>query len=130
MALMVNGVKVRGVRSSRSVGLHLLLDCWECKGEAMQEENTAALMLQDAVKAISAHLLHSHIHRFQPHGLTGFALLQESHISIHTWPEIGFAAIDIFSCGKITPEPAVEVFQKYLKPGRVRLRKVSRGSLR
>jgi S-adenosylmethionine decarboxylase len=52
------------------------------------------------VDAAQATLLHIHVHHFQPNGISGVAVLAESHISIHTWPEVGYAAMDVFMCGR------------------------------
>ncbi len=130
MGIVLNRMQVRGVRSSRSVGVHLLLDIWGCAEKSLMDEEGVQKVLLDAMKAASVTLLHWHIHRFSPHGVTGFALLKESHISIHTWPELGYAAVDIFSCGKIDPSPVVEVFRNFLQPERMHIRRIIRGKTR
>jgi S-adenosylmethionine decarboxylase proenzyme len=69
-----------------------------------------------------------HFHAFgSDQGVTGVVLLAESHISIHTWPEFGFVATDIFMCGKADPERALEVIRKALKPTSCTLQTVGRG---
>ena len=69
-----------------------------------------------------------HFHPFGPgRGVTGVLLLKESHISIHTWPEHGFAAVDVFMCGNARPERAVDVIEATLAAGSVSLREVARG---
>lgn len=79
-------------------GTHLIADLYDCRGLADVDQVEAAL--RDATAAIGATLIGLHLHRFgEGEGVTGVAMLAESHISIHTWPEHDYAAIDIFVCG-------------------------------
>ena len=74
-------------------------------------------LLRDAAKAAGAQVLHSHFHGFGDGlGVTGVVLLAESHISIHTWPEDGFAAADIFMCGATDPQRALSLLRGALQP--------------
>ena len=64
--------------------------------------------------------LHIHLHHFTPNGgVSGVAVLAESHISIHSWPERGYAALDVFMCGDSEPERAIPVLERAFRPGRV-----------
>ena len=75
-----------------------------------------------------ATLLHIHLHHFTLNGgISGVAVLAESHISVHTWPERGYAAFDVFMCGEARPERALDVFRKAFSPGRVIVREHRRG---
>jgi len=75
-------------------------------------------------------LLHIHLHKFsEGGGVTGVALLAESHISIHSWPEHGYAAFDVFMCGASHPERAVEVLKSTFNPTRVEIKEILRGKL-
>ena len=110
----------------RFAGLHLLVDLWG----APRLDDSAHLRqcLRDAAQAAGATLLHEHFHVFTPHGgVTGVLLLAESHISIHTWPEHGFAAVDVFMCGSARPERAVQVIEAGLCPASVSCRDMPRG---
>lgn len=107
-------------------GTHLILDFWGASHlddlELMQ--NT----LQEAIKVAGASLLHIHLHHFTPNGgITGVAVLAESHISVHTWPERGFAAFDIFMCGNATPEKAIPVLRNAFEPASVKIDEYRRG---
>lgn len=96
-------------------GRHLILDFWG----ASQLDNPVLMeqALRACVTDAGATLLHIHLHRFSPSGgLSGVAVLAESHISVHTWPENDFAAFDIFMCGDTRPEKAVEVLKKAFAP--------------
>ncbi len=84
--------------------------------------------MTEAAALCGATLLDIKLHAFgENQGVTGVALLAESHISIHTWPENQFAAIDVFMCGDCRPTRAVEVFKRAFKPQRVNVSDHSRG---
>ncbi|MBZ9657440.1 adenosylmethionine decarboxylase [Mesorhizobium sp. ESP-6-4] len=107
-------------------GLHLLVDFWECRGLRDAEEIGHAL--REAAAACGATVLDVMLHNFgESGGVTGVALLAESHISIHTWPETGYAAIDIFTCGHCDPRKALPVLDKWFSPARRRITEQKRG---
>lgn len=113
-----NGVKFAGT--------HLLIELWNCKnlGDMMITDQ----MLRDAASEAGATLLHIHLHHFGPEaGLSGVAVLAESHISIHTWPERGYAAMDIFMCGACDPYKAIPVLRRAFEPGVVQISEQKRG---
>jgi S-adenosylmethionine decarboxylase len=84
-------------------------------------------LLRAAAEAAGAHVLHSHFHGFgDGQGVTGVVLLAESHISIHTWPEDGFAAADIFMCGAAQPERALSMLREALAPRHCTLHTIHR----
>lgn len=99
----------------RYAGTHLLIDLWGARH--LDEEPVIRDALLEAVSACGATLLHIHLHRFHENGgISGVAVLAESHISIHTWPERGFAAVDIFMCGACDPTEALPVLKDVFKP--------------
>lgn len=99
-------------------GTHLIIDLWGC--EQLDNIPFIEKTMREAVDIASATLLHIHLHHFTPNsGVSGIAVLAESHISIHTWPERGYAAMDIFMCGETQPEKAVALLKKAFKPTRV-----------
>ena len=86
--------------------------------------------MRRAVDAAGATLLHIHLHRFgDGGGVSGVAVLAESHISVHSWPERGFAAFDVFMCGKCQPERAAEEIRRALRPARFAITAERRGVL-
>lgn len=110
----------------RFAGTHLLIDLW---GASRLGDPTH---IDDALRrsAISAGatILHSHFHHFTPNGgVSGVVVLAESHISIHTWPERDFAAIDIFMCGACNPHLAIPVLRAAFSPTRIDLDEQRRG---
>jgi len=108
-------------------GLHLLADLYEAA--RLTDAAGIEASLKEAAQAAGATILMSHIHEFDSSGgVTGVVLLAESHISIHTWPEHGFAAVDIFMCGEAKAEAALEVIRAALGAGRVEVRREARGA--
>ena len=92
---------------SAMVGKHCILELYDCDANKLNDEAFVRTSLTYASKTAGARLLNLITYKFQPQGVTGIALLSESHISIHTWPESGYAAIDVFTCGRETvPEKA------------------------
>ena len=110
----------------RFAGLHLLVDLWG----ARYLDDLAAIekALRAGAKAAKATVLNIQLHQFAPSGgISGVLVLAESHISIHTWPEQGFAAIDIFMCGACDPYRAVPVLRRAFAPKSVHVDEVRRG---
>ncbi|HUB44098.1 MAG TPA: adenosylmethionine decarboxylase [Acetobacteraceae bacterium] len=107
-------------------GTHLLLDLWGACNLTDPAQIDAAL--REAAEAANATILHSHFHHFGPDGgVSGVLVLAESHMSIHTWPERDFAAIDIFMCGACNPYESLPVLKAAFKPGQVLLSEQRRG---
>ena len=107
-------------------GSHLIVDLWEAEGLNERERIEGALI--DAVTAAGATLLHIHLHTFEEGGgISGVAVLAESHISVHTWPEKGYAAFDVFMCGDAQPRKALDVFKRAFNPGRIVVGEHKRG---
>src|ERR1700758_1605442 len=107
-------------------GSHLIIDLWEAEG--LDDRDRIEQALIDAVKAAGATLLHIHLHTFSDGGgVSGVAVLAESHISVHTWPERGYAAFDVFMCGDAEPRKALDVFKRAFNPGRIVVGEHKRG---
>jgi S-adenosylmethionine decarboxylase len=107
-------------------GTHLILDLWDAEGLDNLELMESAM--REAVITCGATLLHVHLHHFTPsYGISGVAVLAESHISVHTWPERNFAAFDIFMCGDARPELAIPVLKRAFNPGRINISEHLRG---
>lgn len=107
-------------------GTHLLIDLWGA--QRIDDIDHVERSMRDAVVAAGATLLQIHLHHFTPNnGVTGVAILAESHISIHTWPERSFAAIDIFMCGEASPMLAIPVIKERFTPERVVIDTAYRG---
>jgi S-adenosylmethionine decarboxylase len=111
----------------RFAGMHLLVDLWGAKN--LSEPDHIDRALREAAVISGATILHSHFHHFTPNGgVSGVLVLAESHISIHTWPERNFAAIDIFMCGECNPHLGIPVIEAAFTPARIDLDEQRRGS--
>jgi len=107
-------------------GTHLLIELWDASNLSDVAATEAALVR--AAEASGATVLHSYMHPFGPEmGVSGVVVLAESHISIHTWPERGYAAVDVFMCGACDPYRAVDVLQDAFAPGKLEIAEHRRG---
>ena len=107
-------------------GIHLLIDLWEAT--RLDDLQVVEEALTRAALDAGATILHCHLHHFQPNGgISGVLVLAESHISIHTWPERGFAALDVFMCGDCDPYRAVPILKEAFRPAFVTLSENKRG---
>ena len=112
----------------RYAGSHLIIDLWDARH--LDDVGLVEVALRRAVHAAGASLLHLHLHEFTPNGgVSGVAVLAESHISIHTWPERGYAAIDVFMCGATEPHKVVPILKHAFEAGRIAICEQMRGVL-
>ena len=109
----------------RCAGVHLIIDLHGAK--RLNDLEHIEATLRRCVEAASATLLHIHLHHFQPGGVSGVAVLAESHISIHTWPEAGYAALDVFMCGSADPDKCIPVLREAFSANRVGVNELLRG---
>ena len=110
----------------RYAGTHLIIDIYGA--ERLDELPHVETALRAAVDAAGAALLHIHLHHFTPNGgISGVAVLAESHISIHTWPECGYAALDVFMCGEALPHETIEILRQAFSPDRIAVEEHMRG---
>lgn len=116
------------IQEDTFIGRHCLLDIYIQDREWLKNQQIVEHLLHLAAQAAQAHVLTSHFHTFGGEGgITGVLLLAESHISIHTWPEHNYAAVDIFICGKLSINAAISVFQQKLANARIEVRLLERG---
>jgi len=110
-------------------GIHLIAEFWG--GKIIEDPKEIDKILILAAKKADNTPLEVTIHKFQPQGITGVVLLAESHIAIHSWPEINYIAVDIFTCGeKAIPYKAIDYLKKKFKPKKVEIQKITRGKIR
>jgi len=125
MARKNRGVGRGGVQR---VGRHLIVEMFECDGKLLDGIQAVKNALLDAAVASNSTVMGFEFYRFKPHGVSGYVLLAESHISIHTWPEYGYAAVDVFTCGEHTdPWKGLEILKERLKARKITIISIDRG---
>ncbi len=111
-----------------TAGRHCMIELWGCPARAIDDPQTVREAMLAAIAASKSTLLSECAHRFAPQGVTIVGLLAESHISIHTWPEHGYVAADVFTCGEHgEPEAACLELARVLGATRHELRTIERG---
>lgn len=115
---------------AKALGLHIIADLYGVEADLIDRVEDIRALLEGAVKHANLTKISSHYYQFRPHGATGVVLIAESHISIHTWPEVGIATVDVYTCGD--PQQCIDamdyIIQK-LKPTRVDKKVFERGIL-
>jgi len=106
-------------------GTHLIIEVENATG--LDDEGRIQQAFRDCVEECGATLLHIHTHKFSPQGVSGVAVLAESHISVHTWPEIGYGAFDVFMCGDAEPWKAVDVLGRAFETTQIHVKELLRG---
>ncbi len=110
-----------------TAGKHWLIEYHGCDASTLNDEPHIRQSLCDAAVASGATIVTKVFHRFSPQGVTGVVVVEESHLSIHTWPESGYAAVDFFTCGDCLPERAHEVLRVALNSTHADVLQVDRG---
>ncbi len=113
---------------TRSLGTHLLVELYGCESRTLERVNEVAHALVRAAHASKARIVSHFFHEFEPYGVSGVVVIEESHYTIHTWPEHRYAAVDLFYCSEsVEAERALEVLREAFKPERVEMMLVRRG---
>jgi len=113
---------------TKYAGIHLIAEFWD--GKIIENSTEIEQILLEAAKRGGNTPLKVTIHKFSPQGITGVILLAESHIALHSWPEINYLAIDIFTCGeKAMPFKALECLKEVFEPKKIQIQKIKRGTL-
>ena len=108
-------------------GRHLLVEYTGCDFTVLDDLKRIEALMNEAARAAQTNIVASVFQPFEPQGVTGVVVVEESHLSIHTWPEHGYAAVDFFTCGDSTPERAHEVLREGLGASRWEILAVDRG---
>lgn len=112
------------------LGKHILVEFYDCDEEILNSVDKIELYMNEAAVAAKATIVQSVFHMFNPYGVSGAVIIMESHITIHTWPEYGYAAVDLFTCGDtIDPWTAFEYLKKKLNSNKYETTEVARGIL-
>jgi S-adenosylmethionine decarboxylase len=110
-------------------GEHYLVDLHGCDVEKISTVEPAREALLSAANGCGATVVGDRFHQFEPVGVSGVVLIAESHFSIHTWPEDGFVAVDIFTCGEMDAQKAIDLVAAGVGATRVESRIISRGTI-
>lgn len=111
-----------------SLGSHLLIELFGCDKQSLELEKSVGVAMNDAAVESEATVVAQSFHEFKPYGVSGAVIIQESHYTIHTWPEHGYAAVDLFYCGgTVKVHKAVDVLRERFKPERIKFLVVRRG---
>ena len=113
-----------------ALGRHILAEYYSCDINALDNTTFLENGMRDAVVASGATIIDTKFHQFSPYGVSGVIVIAESHMTIHTWPEYGYAAIDFFTCGdRVDPWKAFDHMKHILKPENYSTREIQRGLL-
>lgn len=117
-----------GPEEQPSLGSHLLIELYGCKGSFLEAESYVGKAMRDAAVESKATVVEESFHEFKPWGVSGAVIIQESHYTIHTWPEHRYAAVDLFYCGgTVQVHRAVDVLKERFQPERIKFLVVRRG---
>lgn len=112
----------------KKLGRHLIAEFADCDSLKLQDESFLEECLKEAVRKSGATIVRSVFHRYNPQGVSGVVVIAESHLSIHTWPEYNYAAVDFFTCGdKVDPYRAYEYMKEMLDSKKSHLEELARG---
>lgn len=111
------------------LGKHYILELYDCPADLLSDPTFIAEQMNAAAIKMEASIVNSNFHHFNPYGVSGVIIIKESHLTIHTWPEYGYAAIDIFTCGKIYMEKGIDYLSKNLKAKSSAVKKLGRGAV-
>jgi S-adenosylmethionine decarboxylase len=114
----------------KSLGNHLIVELYDCDKTLINNVDFVENTLVEASIKAKATIIEKKFHRFSPHGVSGAVIIAESHFAIHTWPEYGYCAVDIFTCGNLTDNPAaLEHIKEAFKSGYYSATEMKRGIL-
>ncbi len=112
----------------KALGRHLLIELYDCDGAVLDDIAEIEEHMRTAARKANSTIVNSTFHRFNPYGVSGVVVIAESHLSIHTWPEYGYAAVDIFTCGdSVDPWKAFEYLKNVMKSKRESVFELQRG---
>ncbi len=112
----------------KSLGRHLLVEFYGCDAEVLDDVAAIEDHMRTAARKANSTIVNSTFHRFSPYGVSGVVVIAESHLSIHTWPEYGYAAVDLFTCGEsVDPWKAFEYLKEVLRSKRESAVELKRG---
>lgn len=107
---------------------HLLIELWNCKNIALLDScEMMEKALRDIAEIVGVNILHTYFHKFMPQGVSGVLVISESHFSVHSWPDLGYAALDFFTCGEKMPILGIPKMLELFEPEKYELMEIDRG---
>ena len=115
----------------KALGRQIMVEFFDCDRELLNDERFIGEVMKEAAVRCGATIVETVFHTFNPHGISGVVVIAESHLTIHTWPEYGYAAVDLFTCGEeINPEIAFDFLEEKLKAGSFSVVEMLRGLIK
>jgi len=115
------------MNTKQALGKHILLELHGCPAALLKYPAEAENFLLQAAEAMNATVVSYQFHAFSPYGVSGVVIIQESHLTVHTWPEHGYAAVDVFTCGKLDLEDGVALLKTLFKATTSEVKHIERG---
>ena len=109
------------------LGRHIILDLFDCPATLLKDPDEVHAIMKAGALAMKATIVEEAFHHFSPDGVSGVIIIKESHLTIHTWPEHNYAAVDIFTCGNMQMDAGLDYLVKAFRCGRSDLRELKRG---
>ena len=114
-----------------ALGRHILAEFFNCDREILNKSDEVERFMKKAALDCGATIVSSVFHTFNPHGVGGVVVIAESYLAIHTWPDYGYAAVDVFTCGNLVePEKAIQSVQNSIKANQMESKEFIRGELK
>lgn len=115
----------------RSLGRHILVEFYDCDFSLLNDKDSVEKSMKEAAIVAGSTIVDAVFRMFAPHGVSGVVVIAESHLAIHTWPEYGYAAVDLFTCGeKVDPWAAHDYLRDAFRAGNSECKELPRGELR
>ncbi|GAB4364892.1 MAG: adenosylmethionine decarboxylase [Calditrichia bacterium] len=115
----------------KTLGRQILVEFFDCDEKILNDVGLIEFYMKKAAIECGATIVNSVFHTFNPHGISGVVVIAESHLAIHTWPEYGYAAVDVFTCGDtVDPWIATRVLEECLKAESKKTVELNRGELK
>lgn len=128
MNTQVKEIELKESTACNYLGRHILVEFLECCPNVLNNAKMIEEMMVDAAKKCGATVVTQNFHTFSPYGVSGVVIIAESHLTIHTWPEMGYAAVDLFTCGETCdPWIAFDVMKEGLCAGKSSYSELKRG---
>lgn len=110
------------------LGEHYLIELWDCEFSKLDNLPAIQKTMSQAALVAGGTIVDEKFHKFAPQGVSGVVVIAESHLSIHTWPELGYAAMDLFTCKlDMDIKSCIQLIQKHLCPGNIEIKRILRG---